>query len=128
MARKHPFLDAQFSEQWKESYQRLQHAQQHSIDKVVMALLKQQATPGMRIKPIEPEKYFYEARINDGDRLIHRVHGGTVYFVDIVTHDEIGKYGRRPEPGRRVHERFPELPARAPDVEPEPSDRLPDEK
>ena len=73
-----------------------QHAQQHGVDKVVMALLKQQPTPGMRVKPIEPEKFYYEARVNDGDRVIHRVHDGTVYFVDIVVHDEIGTYGKRP--------------------------------
>jgi hypothetical protein len=97
VARKQLFLNAEFSEQWKESYQALQHAQQQGVDKVVMALLKQQTTPGMRVKPIEPDKYYNEARINDGDRIIHRTHEGTVYFVDIVPHDEIGKYGRAPK-------------------------------
>lgn len=96
MARKQPFLNADFSEQWKESYQRLQHAQQQGVDKVVMALLKQQPTPGMRVKPIEPGKYYNEARVNDGDRVIHRTEAGTAYFVDIVPHDDIGKYGRGP--------------------------------
>ena len=99
MARKHVFLNAEFSERWKESYAALQHAQQQGVDKVVMALLKQQATPGMRVKPIEPDKYYDEARVNDGDRLIHRTHAGTVYFVDVVTHDEIGRYGRAPRGG-----------------------------
>lgn len=100
MARKQPFLNADFSEQWKESYQRLQQAQQQGADKAVMALLKQQPTPGMRVKPIEPDKHYYEARINDGDRIIHRAHGGTIYFVDIVPHDDIGKYGRAPKSTR----------------------------
>ena len=102
MARKQLFLNAEFSERWKESYQRLQSSQQQGVDKVIMALLKQQPTPGMRVKPIEPDKYHSEARINDGDRLIHRTHGGTVYFIDIVSHDDIGKFGRAPQrpPGR----------------------------
>lgn len=97
MARKQSFLRADFSEQFKEAYAGLQVAQQNGVDKAVMALLKQQPTPGMRVKPIEPDKYYDEARINDGDRLIHRTANGTVYFVDVVTHDEIGKYGRAPK-------------------------------
>ncbi len=103
MARKQLFLHGEFSNQWKESYQRLQHTQQQGADRIVIALLKQQPTPGMRVKPIEPDKYYDEARINDGDRLIHRTHEGTVHFVDIVPHDEIGKYGRGPKqlPGKR---------------------------
>lgn len=94
MARKHAFLNAEFTERWKESYQRLQLPEQNGVDKVVIALLKQKPTPGMRVKPIEPDKYYFEARINDGDRLIHRTDEGTIYFIDIVTHDDIGKYSR----------------------------------
>ena len=92
MARKHTFLNGEFSERWKKGYESLQSAQQNSVDKVVIALLKQKPTPGMRVKPIEPDKYYYEARINDGDRLIHRINEGTIYFIDIVSHDDIGKY------------------------------------
>ena len=94
MARKHAFLNAEFTERWKQSYQCLQLAEQNGVDKVVIALLNQKPTPGMRVKPIEPDKYYFEARINDGDRLIHRTHEGTLYFIDIVTHDDIGKYSR----------------------------------
>ena len=49
----------------------------------------------MRIKPIVPDKYYYEARINDAHRLIFRTQDGVVHFVDIVTHDDIAKYSRR---------------------------------
>ena len=95
MARKQGFLAADFSKQFDETYAALQHQQQSGADKVILALLKGQPTPGMRIKPIEPDKYYNEARINDGDRLVHRIERGTVYFVDIVSHDLIAKYGRR---------------------------------
>jgi hypothetical protein len=64
-----------------------------------MALIKRESSSGLRVKPIQPEKYYFEARINRGDRIIFRVEAGTVYFVDIVKHDDIGRYGRRP---RRV--------------------------
>ena len=95
MARKQSFLGADFSEQVKEAYAGLQSAQQQGTDKVVMALLKQRPTPGMRVKPVEPEKHYYEARINDGDRLIHRIEAGTLYLVDVVKHDDIDRYGRK---------------------------------
>jgi Txe/YoeB family toxin of Txe-Axe toxin-antitoxin module len=95
MARKQQFFNADFSEQWEKSYPTFQAAEQKAIDKVVMALLKGENTPGMRIKPIEPEKYYNEARVNNGDRVVHRIANDTVYFVDVVPHDDIGKYGKR---------------------------------
>ncbi len=45
----------------------------------------------MRVKPIQPEKYDQEARINDGDRLVFRIGEDTVWFVDVVAHDRIGR-------------------------------------
>ena len=95
MARKQTFHDAVFSDRYRESYANAQANEQESIDRVVVALLKGEVTPGMRIRPIEPEKYYSETRIDDGDRLVHRIEGGVVYFVDIVPHDLISKYGRQ---------------------------------
>jgi hypothetical protein len=95
VARAYRFFGAQFSPQWAKSYASFQPADQKGIDKVVMALLKGETTPGMRIKPIEPEKYFDEARANDGDRVVFRIAEDTVYFVDIVAHDDIERYGRK---------------------------------
>lgn len=95
MARKQPFFRGEFSRRFEESYAALQPQQQAGADKVILALLKNQPTPGMRVKPIEPDKYYHEARINDGDRLIHRQVEGTVYFVDIVPHDLIARYSRK---------------------------------
>jgi len=96
MARKHKFLAANFSVQWQETYVALQAQQRNGTDKVVMALIKGEPTPGMRVKPIVPDKYYNEARCTDGDRVIHRIEAGAVLFVDIVPHDRIDKYGRRP--------------------------------
>lgn len=94
MARKQQFLGAEFSDRFRESYAALSHDRQRGADKVILALMKNEVTPGMRIKPIQPEKYYDEARINDGDRLVHRIEGGKVWIVDVVTHDDIGRYGR----------------------------------
>lgn len=94
MVRKRSFLGAEWSRRWDKSYRKLTHEQQKGVDKVVMALIRQQPTPAMRVKPVEPEKYYNEARINDGDRIIHRIEAGKVWFVDIVVHDDIGRYGK----------------------------------
>jgi len=96
MARKQMFLAAAWSEQYKKSYADLQSAEQQGADRVAIALIKREPTPGMRVKPIEPDKYYREARINDGGRTIFREEAGAVFFIDVVKHDDIGKYGRKP--------------------------------
>jgi hypothetical protein len=94
MGRKQEFLGAFFSERFKESYAQLSHDRQKGADKVILALMKQESTPGMRIKPIQPDKFYDEARINDADRLVFRVDRGTVWVADVVVHDHIGRYGK----------------------------------
>lgn len=95
MARRQKFLAAEFSKRFEKSYTRLTVAQQNGVDKAVIALLKRKPTPGMRVKPIQPDKYYDEARINDGDRLVHRIDSGTLWIVDVVPHDDIDRYRRK---------------------------------
>jgi hypothetical protein len=38
-----------------------------------MAPIKQASSSGLRIKPIQPAKYYLEARINSGDRIAFRL-------------------------------------------------------
>jgi len=97
VARKKDWIGCDFSSRFKESYAALSYDRQKGADKVILALMKQEATPGMRVKPIEPEKYYREARINDGDRLVHRTDGGRLWIVDVVAHDDIGRYGKKPK-------------------------------
>jgi hypothetical protein len=52
------------------------------------------------VKPILPDKYYREARMNSGDRIVFRIDVGTAVFVAVVKHDDIEKYGKRPK-GRR---------------------------
>lgn len=70
---------------------------QSEADEVVLALLKSQPTHGMRVKPIQPDKHYHEARINSGDRVVYRVEGGVCRFVDIIPHELIDKYRRKPK-------------------------------
>ena len=46
----------------------------------------------MRVKPILPSRFYNEARISSGDRLIFRIADGVLYLIDLVTHDEIARY------------------------------------
>lgn len=91
---------ATWTEQWWQSYARLPAERQASCDRTVMALIKGTDTPGLNVKPILPDKHYLEARISSGDRVVFRVEEGTVYFVDVVKHDDIGRYGRRPRQAR----------------------------
>ena len=95
MAGKQIFLTAEWSELWKASYVRLSPERQAACDRAAIALIKRESSPGLRIKPILPKKYYLEARLNQGDRIVFRIEAGTVYFVDVIAHDEIDRYGKR---------------------------------
>ena len=96
MARKQTFLAAIWSDLWKESYAKLSSERQTACGEAAMALIKQNASSGLRIKPIQPAKYYLEDRINSGDRIVFRLAEGTIFFVDVVAHDDIARYGKRP--------------------------------
>lgn len=89
------FLSAEWSERWKKSYSRLDPERQAACDRAAITLIKEQELPGLRVKPIRPEKYYLEARLNQGDRIVFRIEGGMILFVDVISHDEIDRYGRR---------------------------------
>jgi hypothetical protein len=95
MARKQTFLAVVWSAIWKENYAKLSAERQAACDEAAMALIKQTSSSGLRIKPIQPAKYYLEARINSGDRIIFRLSEGTIFFIDVVTHDDISRYGKR---------------------------------
>ncbi len=96
MARKQTFLAAEWSDLWKENYAQLSTDRQAACDKAAILLIKQAASPGLYIKPIHPDKHYSEARINTGDRIVFRVEDNTIFFVDIVKHDDISRYGKKP--------------------------------
>lgn len=88
-------LRALWSEGWKRAYRALSADRQKSCDRAAIALIKQESPPGLRVKPVQPEKYYFEARISSGDRIVFRVEGGTICFIDVVKHDDIDRYGKR---------------------------------
>jgi hypothetical protein len=62
MGRRQPFLNARWTERWKQSYARLSADRQTACDQAALALIKQTELPGLRIKPILPDKFYLEAR------------------------------------------------------------------
>ena len=96
MARKQTFLSTEWSDPWKENYAKLSAERQAACDEAAIALIKQIFSPGLRVKPIQPDKYYLEARINSGDRIVFRLEEGTIFFVNVVSHDGISRYGKRP--------------------------------
>ena len=65
-----------------------------------MALIRGADAPGLNVKPILPDKHYLEARISSGDRIVFRLEQRAIFFVDVVKHDDIGRYRRRPPPTR----------------------------
>jgi hypothetical protein len=65
-----------------------------------MALIKGAEAPGLNVKPILPDKHYLEARISSGDRIVFRLDDGVLFFMDVVKHDDIARYGRRPRKAR----------------------------
>jgi hypothetical protein len=96
VARPQTFLSAHWTEQWQESYAGLPTERQVSCDRAILALIKRTDSPGLNVKPVLPDKYFWEARISSGDRIIFRRGEGMIVFIDVVAHDEIQRFGRRP--------------------------------
>ena len=96
MPEKQIFLQTVWSEDWKEAYTALSADRQRSCDHAAIALIKRESSSGLRVKPIQPDKYYFEARVNSGDRIVFRVEAGTIFFMNIVKHDDIDRYGRRP--------------------------------
>lgn len=91
------FLDVVWYDDWKRSYAALSVEEQRACDSAVRSLIEQEVSSGLRVKPILPGKYYLEARATSGDRIIFRAAGGTIFAIDIVTHDDVARYGRRPK-------------------------------
>src|SRR5215212_5914374 len=57
--------------------------------RTVKKLIDDPTRPGLETHTVKPGKYYWEAYINDGDRLIYRPEGRHLKVVDFVKHDDI---------------------------------------
>jgi hypothetical protein len=83
-----------FTRQFDDSYEILQERVQRQCDKALEFLLTNPGHPGLSLKPIQPSKIYWEVKVNRGDRLIIRPDGSIAHVIDVVTHDNISKWGR----------------------------------
>jgi hypothetical protein len=91
---------ASFTDRWRRTVAELSAERRAACERAVLRLLGESNTQGLSVKPILPDKYYLEARIDRGDRIVFRIDGETMYFIDVVKHDDIGRYSRRPRGAR----------------------------
>lgn len=87
------FNVAEFTRRFEKSFARLPADAQAQCRKAVGQIVENSRHPGLHVKPLQPAKIHWEARLNRGDRIIFRPAGPVVYFLDIVPHDEIDRFG-----------------------------------
>ena len=98
MARTHAFAVVELTNRFKKSYAKLSVEVADQCDDALADLVRDPLSPGLRIKPIRPSNVYYEARVNRSDRLIIYPVSNTAYVMDIVTHNEITKWGNESAP------------------------------
>jgi hypothetical protein len=101
LTRRTAVASATWTKQWWQSYGKLPADRQASCARAALALIQGIDTPGLNVKPILPDKLYLEARIGSGDRIISRVEQDAIIFMDVVKHDDIGRYGHRPGQARK---------------------------
>jgi hypothetical protein len=89
-------LTAHWSARFRKSYAALAADRQRECDRTIMALIRRESSAGLRVKPILPAKYYLEARLNSGDRIVFRTSADAIHFEDVVSHDDIARYSRAP--------------------------------
>jgi hypothetical protein len=93
VTRARAFTKLELTSRFDKSFARLSAKLQEQCEATLHALLQEPLRPGLRLKPVLPGKTYWEVRINRADRLIIFPQGNVAYIMDIVTHDEIGKWG-----------------------------------
>lgn len=91
-----PFATYERTVLFDEVYHALTKVQKKQADKTVTLLFSNPAHPGLKTHPVKPGKYYWEAYMNSGDRIIYVPEGSHLVLVDIVKHDDIDKYAKAP--------------------------------
>lgn len=91
-----PFSTVRVTDQFRAAVQALDAKRQKQAAKAVAFLFANPAHPGLNAHPVKPDKHYWEAYLNRSDRLIYVPDHPLLVLVDIVKHDDIGKYGKAP--------------------------------
>jgi mRNA-degrading endonuclease YafQ of YafQ-DinJ toxin-antitoxin module len=92
-----PFSTTETGPRFEKSYRHFPASVRKQIDKSISHLTSNPAHPGLESHPIKPDRYYWEAYVNKGVRLIYRPQGSHLVLVDVVTHDDIKRYGCAPK-------------------------------
>lgn len=76
----------------------LQQSQRKQLQKQLAQLVQDPAHPSLKAHQIKPDKHYWAAYLNRGDRIIYIPEGSHLVMVDIVPHDRISSYGKRRKP------------------------------
>lgn len=90
------FQTLEITEQYKEAVAKLQPATRKQAAKRAKLLFENPAHPSLQTHSIKPDKYYWEAYVNLGDRIIYIPEGSHLVLIDIVAHDDINRYSKRP--------------------------------
>lgn len=90
------FKTLETTQQYKEAVANLQPAARKQVAAHARLLFENPAHPSLRTHSIKPDKYYWEAYVNRGDRIIYIPEGSHLVLIDVVSHDDIGRYARRP--------------------------------
>jgi hypothetical protein len=88
------FLRLEETEQYKRAKADLQQATRKQVAKRQLLLFTNPAHPSLQTHHIMPDKHYWEAYVNRGDRIIYIPEGDRLVLVDVVSHDDIGRYGK----------------------------------
>lgn len=90
------FQTLEITEQYKGAVARLQQSVLKQVAARAKLLFENPAHPSLKAHSIKPDKYYWEAYVNRGDRIIYIPEGSHLVLVDVVTHDDIRRYSKRP--------------------------------
>lgn len=98
MARTHAFRSVKLTRTFDRSFRRLGSESQEQVKEALKLLVKSPLSNGLHMKPIRPNNVYYEARTDRGDRLVIYPASNTAHVMDVVSHDELKKWGREKPP------------------------------
>jgi mRNA-degrading endonuclease YafQ of YafQ-DinJ toxin-antitoxin module len=90
------FQTLETTKQYKEAVASLQQAARKQVVARAKLLFENPAHPSLNAHSIKPDKHYWEAYVNRGDRIIYIPEGSHLVLVDVVSHDDIGRYSKRP--------------------------------
>jgi hypothetical protein len=90
------FVSTERTKRFEKAVANLQGDQSKALKKQLAHLYQNPKHPSLKVHQIDPDKYYWEAYLNRGDRIIYIPEGTHLVLVDIVNHDDISRYGRRP--------------------------------